>query len=153
MFGNLQGAFGIGSLIGILLGNRFESLKNPGMALTWLAYFLSFGLTSLAFVHQPWIAFAVMAGMGIGSGIVSIIAIVWLQQQTKQHMRGRIISLVMFVSIALDPFSQAISGFLSNISLTLLFLASGITMLLAALLASFHCVNEKSVKESLPYDS
>ena len=44
-------------------------------------------------------------------------------------------SLVMFAAVALDPFSQAISGVLLDISLTGLFLAAGITMLATALVS------------------
>jgi hypothetical protein len=51
-------------------------------------------------------------------------------------MQGRMMSLVMFAAIALDPFSQAISGVLMEINLTGLFVAAGIAMLIAALVSS-----------------
>jgi hypothetical protein len=57
----------------------------------------------------------------------------WLQQQTAFHMQGRMMSLIMFAAVALDPFSQAASGALLEISLTGLFVAAGIIMLLTAM--------------------
>jgi hypothetical protein len=57
----------------------------------------------------------------------------WLQQQTAFHMQGRMMSLTMFAAVALDPFSQAVSGALLEVSLTGLFVAAGGVMLLTAL--------------------
>jgi hypothetical protein len=51
-------------------------------------------------------------------------------------MQGRMMSLVMFAAIALDPFSQAISGMFLDINLTALFIAAGMTMFVTAALSS-----------------
>lgn len=58
------------------------------------------------------------------------------EQETAIAMQGRMMGLVMFAAVALDPFSQAISGVLLNISLTGLFLAAGTLMLATALVSS-----------------
>jgi hypothetical protein len=44
-------------------------------------------------------------------------------------------SLVMFASVALDPFSQAISGVLMEINLMGLFVAADIAMLIMAIVS------------------
>jgi MFS family permease len=77
----------------------------------------------------------VIALMGVGGGIVGVLGMTWLQQQTTAQMQGRMMSLVMFASVALDPFSQAISGGLMEVGLTGLFVAAGIAMLLTALVS------------------
>lgn len=59
----------------------------------------------------------------------------WLQEQTEMHMQGRVMSLIAFASIALDPFSQAISGFLIDVSLSFLFVAAGVLMLCTGIFA------------------
>ena len=81
--------------------------------------------------------------MGIGGGIVGVLALTWLQQETAIFMQGRMMSLVMFAAVALDPFSQAISGLLLDISLTGLFVAAGITMLFTAFVALISQTRER----------
>jgi hypothetical protein len=100
-----------------------------------LASALGMGLIALGFVFQIWTAAMIILLMGIGGGIVGVLALTWLQQETAIAMQGRMMSLVMFAAVALDPFSQAISGVLLDISLTGLFLAAGITMLATALVS------------------
>ncbi|MBW4510625.1 MAG: MFS transporter [Scytonematopsis contorta HA4267-MV1] len=136
VFGNLQAAYGVGALFGVFISSKIGSVKNPGISLIMLAYSLGVGLIALAFVNNQWLAYAVLALMGIGGGIVSVIAVAWLQQNTPSQMQGRVMSLLMFAAIALDPFSQAISGFLSAINLTFLFVSAGVTMLITGVVAS-----------------
>lgn len=135
-FGYLQSAYGIGALMGVFVASQFSAIKNLKTSLVLLAYSLGAGLIMLGFTQQAWIASVVIALMGLGGGIVGVLGLTWLQQQTATHMQGRIMSLVMFAAVALDPFSQAISGVLMEISLTGLFVAAGITMLVTGLVSS-----------------
>jgi MFS family permease len=77
----------------------------------------------------------VLVFMGIGGGIIGVIGLTWLQQQTAISMQGRMMSLVMFAAVALDPFSQALSGLLVEINLTYLFITAGCMMLVTALVS------------------
>jgi hypothetical protein len=60
-------------------------------------------------------------------------------------MQGRMMSLVMFASVALDPFSQAISGVLMEVNLTGLFVAAGIAMLVTALVSSLSGTSDRPI--------
>jgi MFS family permease len=135
-FGYLQSAYGIGALLGVLIASRLSAIKNLKTPLVLLAYGLGAGLIVLGFVQYAWMASVAIALMGVGGGIVGVLGLTWLQQQTATLMQGRMMSLVMFASVALDPFSQAISGVLMEINLTGLFVAAGIAMLTAALVSS-----------------
>jgi MFS family permease len=135
-FGYLQSAYGIGALLGVLMASRLSAIKNLRTPLVLLAYGLGAGLIILGFVQHAWTAAVVIALMGVGGGIVGVLGLTWLQQQTPTPMQGRMMSLVMFAAIALDPFSQAVSGVLMEINLTGLFVAAGIAMLTAALVSS-----------------
>ncbi|MGB7413716.1 MAG: MFS transporter, partial [Thermosynechococcaceae cyanobacterium] len=130
-FGYLQSAYGIGALAGVLIASRLSAIKHLRAPLVFLSYSLGIGLISLGFVQQAWVAAGVIALMGIGGGIVGVLGLTWLQQQTAQQMQERMMSLVMFAAISLDPFSQAISGVLLEINLTGLFVAAGSLMVLA----------------------
>lgn len=135
-FGYLQSAYGIGALLGVFVASRISAIKNLKTPLVLLACALGAGLIALGFVQHVWIAAGAIALMGLGSGIVGVLGLTWLQQQTVIPMQGRMMSLVMFASVALDPFSQAISGVLLEINLTGLFVVAGIAMLVTALVSS-----------------
>lgn len=131
-FGYLQSAYGVGALFGVWIAGRLEVIKQLQTPLVLLATSLGMGLIALGFVSHIWSTATIIFAMGIGGGIVGVLALTWLQQQTALSMQGRMMSLVMFAAVALDPFSQAISGVLLEMSLTGLFVAAGITMLFTA---------------------
>ncbi|MBF2097233.1 MAG: MFS transporter [Gloeomargaritaceae cyanobacterium C42_A2020_066] len=133
IFGYLQSAYGFGALLGVLIASRLGTVKQLQMPLIWLASFLGVGLSALGFVFQTWIAASIILSMGIGGGIVGVLALSWLQKETASSMQGRMMSLVMFSAVALDPFSQAISGVLLEVSLTALFSGAGMIMLVTSL--------------------
>jgi MFS family permease len=143
-FGYLQSAYGVGALLGVWIAGQLGASKGLQTPLVLLATFLSVGLIALGFVVHTSTAAIIILLMGIGGGIVGVLALVWLQRETVISMQGRMMSLVMFAAVALDPFSQAISGVLLEISLTGLFLAAGITMLFTALVAFLGQTREPS---------
>jgi MFS family permease len=134
-FGYLQSAYGIGALLGVVVASQLNAIKDLKTPLALLSALLGAGLIALGFMQQPWMAGIVIALMGLSGGIIGVLGITWLQQQTATPMQGRMMSLVMFASVALDPFSQAISGVLMEINLTGLFVAAGIAMLIMAIVS------------------
>ena len=143
-FGYLQSAYGIGSLVGAFLASQLSEVKTPKTSLTVLSYGLGVGLIILGFTQTVWMTWGVIALMGIGCGLVTVVGITWIQQNTAAQMQGRIMSLVMFAAASLDPFSQAITGVLLEVSITGLYLAAGATMLLTALISSISQEYAKS---------
>jgi MFS family permease len=135
-YGYMQAAFGVGAFLGVLATSQIKSVKSPRTTLVLLAYGLGIGTTGLGFVQQAWMAYGIIALMGLCGGFVSVIAIGWLQEQAVAEMQGRMMGLLTFSAVALDPFSQAASGFLMDINLTLMFVVAGTTMLLTALTTS-----------------
>jgi MFS family permease len=131
----LQSAYGIGALVGVGVASQLSAIKDLKTPLAILSGVLGAGLIALGFTQQAGIAGMVIALMGLGGGIIGVLGITWLQQQTATQMQGRMMSLVMFASVALDPFSQAISGVLMEINLTGLFVAAGIAMLIMGIVS------------------
>jgi MFS family permease len=142
-FGYLQSAYGIGALFGVVVASRLSAIKDLKTPLVLLASALGLGLIVLGLMQQAWMASVVIALMGMSGGIVGVLGLTWLQQQTETHMQGRMMSLVMFASVALDPFSQAISGVLMEVNLTGLFVAAGIAMLVTALVSSVSRIRDR----------
>jgi MFS family permease len=132
-FGYLQAAYGVGALVGVGIASRLSAIKDLQTPLMWLVFALGAELVLLGFSQQAWIAGVIIGIMGLGSGIIGVLGLTWLQQQTDLPMQGRMMSLVMFASVALDPLSQAISGLLLEVNITSLFVAAGSIMLLTGI--------------------
>jgi MFS family permease len=135
-FGYLQSAYGVGAMLGVGIASQLSQIKQLKTPLVILAVVLGLGLIALGFATQTWVAAMVILIMGIGGGITGVLGLTWLQQETASAMQGRMMGLVMFAGVALDPFSQAISGLLLEVNLTGLFIAAGMVMLGTALVAS-----------------
>lgn len=133
-FGYFLSAYGVGALLGVVVAGIIGRVKRIGLLLVWLSWLLGGGAIALGFVVNPWLAYGILGLMGFGGGIVGVFAITWLQEQTAPIMQGRVMSLLTFAAIALDPFSQAVAGFLLEINLETLFVSAGITMLLTGCL-------------------
>ena len=73
---------------------------------------------------------------GRGAGYLGVVLVSWLQERVEPALRGRVMSLVMFCVVALDPVSYALAGALVARSLTLTFVAAGTLMLLTTLLGA-----------------
>ncbi len=63
--------------------------------------------------------------------------ITWVQQKVAPEMRGRIMSLVMFAAIGLNPVSTALAGALIGLNAAVLLVCAGILMTLFTLSAAF----------------
>jgi len=78
--------------------------------------------------------------MGSANGYANIMLITWLQQKVAPEMTGRVMSLVMFAAIGLNPVSTALAGALIGLNVTLLLVFAGMLMTLFTLAAAFSPV-------------
>jgi MFS family permease len=75
----------------------------------------------------------VLAFIGATGGVANVVAVTFLQMRAEEHMRGRVMSVVMFNAVGLTPFSFAIAGALVEVSLRGLFCGAGALVLLLTL--------------------
>ena len=135
-FGILLGAWGVGATAGALAAGMVRRPERMGWIM--VAVCLWFGVTIGAVGLIPTLAPAaiVMAVSGIASGAVNTFGISWLQRRTDPAMQGRVMSLVMLASMGLVPVSYALSGLIADLNVTLLFVGSGVLMLVTAVVAA-----------------
>ena len=135
--GVLLSAFGAGSLVGLVAaGSLVRSGRRRGLDLIVGTAALGLGLGALGFVSGLLPAVAIVAGMGVGAGYLGVVLMAWLQERTKPVMHGRVMSLMMFAAVAVDPLSYALMGALSELDLRVMFAAAGSLLTLAALLGA-----------------
>jgi MFS family permease len=131
-YGLMLSGFGAGALVGILLGGVL-AIRRIGLLFIGLMvmFGLSFGVMGPLESLPAIIGLVALAG--VGSGIFNIKGVSWLQRRTDPALIGRVMSLVIFSSVVLQPVSNALAGLLVDISIPLLFAAAGFIILAGAL--------------------
>jgi hypothetical protein len=70
------------------------------------------------------VAGAIGVAMGAVAGYLAVVLTSWLQERAPEAIRGRVMAVVMFAVVALDPVAFALSGFLAGAGVERLFLAA-----------------------------
>ena len=135
-FGTLVAAAGVGSLVGIIGAGSVRRFTRRGLIELSLTGVLGIVVASIAFV--PNVAFAVPLAIAIGAtaSFLGVITISWLQERTEPGLLGRVMSLVMFSAVALDPISFALAGVLVEVNLAATFVGAGALLVLTASLGA-----------------
>jgi len=135
-FGILLSAFGAGSLLGVVGAGAAGRARRRGRSLLVVTAALGLGLAALAVVPDLGLAAAVAAGMGVGSGYLGVVLTAWLQERVAPEVRGRVMGLVVFAAVALDPVSYALTGALVEADARGVFLGAGGLLGLVVLLGA-----------------
>ena len=73
--------------------------------------------------------------MGIIDGYVNIQAFTWIQSNTPEDMLGRVMSLIMFASLGVNPLAMALAGVLVEVGIIPLFVGCGLALSALALVS------------------
>ena len=130
-FGAMLSALGGGLLVGTLIVGSMYAKYSFGKTILFLATALGVGLTLLGLVPNVVWACIVMALIGIFGGYSQVLIATWLQTKSNPQMRGRVMSVVMLSSYGLTPLSYVLTGALTSISVSFMFIVTGISLLLA----------------------
>ncbi len=130
-FGAMLSALGGGLLVGTLIVGSMHAKFSFGKTILFLATALGVGLTLLGFVPNVVWACVVMALIGIFGGYSQVLIATWLQTKSDPQMRGRVMSVVMLSTYGLTPLSYVLTGALTSISVSFMFIVTGISLLLA----------------------
>ena len=98
---------------------------------------MGIGLAVIGVAPTVYIAAAAALMMGTANGYANIMLITWLQQKVAPEMTGRVMSLVMFAAVGLNPISTTLAGALIGLNLTVLLVCAGLLMTLFTLSAAF----------------
>lgn len=138
-FGLIMSLFGGGALLGIILAGALPKLSNKLLGTVSLSVLgiMGIGLAVIGIAPTMYAAAAAALVMGIAQGYANINMITWLQQKVAPEMTGRVMSLVMFAAVGLNPVSTALAGALIGINVTVLLTCAGLLMTLFTLSAAF----------------
>jgi MFS family permease len=139
-FGTIMSAYGGGNLLGTVLAGALPrpTTKHLGSLLLVIISILGVGVALLGLTSSISFAVLISLAMGTANGYVSILFITWLQSRTPQFMLGRLMSLLMFAAIGLNPISMALSGVFIDLNATATFVGAGSLMTVIVLLAALN---------------
>jgi MFS family permease len=135
-FGSLVAAAGAGSLIGIVSAGSVRRFRRRGLIELSLTGVLGIIVASIAFVPNLAVAIPLAIAIGTTASFLGVITISWLQERSEEGLLGRVMSLVMFSAVALDPISFALAGVLVEVNLEATFVGAGALLFLTASLGA-----------------
>lgn len=135
-FGTLIAVAGIGSLVGAIVAGSIERIRRRGLVELAFTAMIGLGVGGFAFAPGLLAAGFLATLIGMTASFLAVVNISWLQERSAPNLTGRIMSLALFSTIALDPISYVLAGILVEVSLTAVFLAAGGLLVLTALLGA-----------------
>jgi MFS family permease len=138
VFGTLLSAMAGGALVGTFLPALFRRQRHRGPLLLAFSFVVGAGMSVIGFLHQVWAIAAILAVIGLGSGLVSVHLQAWFQARVDRALLGRVLSVLMFAAVGLIPFSYVLAGALVEVNLTVMFVASGAILLLVTGIAAMN---------------
>jgi len=135
-FGTLVSAAGVGSLIGIVGAGSVGRFRRRGLIELSLTGLLGFIVAAFAFVPNLIFAVALAVAIGATASFLGVVNVTWLQERAEPGLTGRVMSLAVLATTALDPISFALAGVLVEASLEATFVGAGALLILTTLLGA-----------------
>ena len=135
-FGAMMSAWGGGTFLGSIIAGIMGRPRRRGYWVIAVGAIFGVGLSALSWAPLLVIAVVVIGLMGIGGGLINVMMFSWLQGRTESRLIGRVMSLVMFASQGLAPFSFLLAGLLVDVSLAWMYVGAGVVMLAATAYAA-----------------
>lgn len=127
--GLLYSSFGAGALVGTLAAGHGRPERRLGPLLVTTYGAAGVTMIALALVWRLWISAGILLLLGVIVGYSNIRMLAYLQRQTEPEKMGRVMSLIMLCAQGLLPLSFIAAGAVSKIGTTVLFLASGVSVI------------------------
>jgi hypothetical protein len=141
-FGFLMSAFAAGSLAG-MLGAGLVRHRRRGRTLLLAGTVIGFCIAPIGFLSRMTTLMPDLVLLGGAAAFLNIQLISWFQQRVERALMGRVMSVLMFASMGLLPFSLVVAGVGLKASVTGTFLcAAGMVLLVILLAASHRAVRE-----------
>lgn len=124
-FGVLLASFGAGGMLGTLLGGSLGSVRRVGLLMLAASASLGIGTIAVGFAGSLVVAALLAGAMGLVEGLEEVRIVTWFQESTPPELRGRVMGVVSFTAVGLEPVSHVLAGALGEWSPSGLFVAGG----------------------------
>lgn len=106
-FGTLIAAAGAGALVGAMIAGSLGRIRRRGIVELVGTAVMGIGMGGFAFAPDLLVVVLLATAVGMTSSFMAVVNISWLQERSGAGLTGRVMSLAMFASIALDPISYS----------------------------------------------
>jgi MFS family permease len=113
-FGALMASGGLGAMIGALAAAARRSVRHTGVIMAAGQGALGLGLVALAFTRNLAVASVWMVVIGLGVAIQLSTTNGFLQTTAPPHMRGRVVSLYIWLFSGLSPIGGFAAGWIAE---------------------------------------
>jgi MFS transporter len=129
-FGLMTSAFGGGSLLGMAAAMMLPAVAPArfGTVVLGIIALAGVAVAPIGSVHSTLAAVVLSGIIGVFLGYTNLSFMSWVQRRIPRQLMGRVMSLMIFGSLALTPISMAVAGVVVTISLEGTFLVSGLGM-------------------------
>src|SRR5699024_5193013 len=105
----LESGFAVGSILGaVIVASLWK--KPGGFALIGSVLVVAVGQMVMALTRIPAVGVVALSIAGVASGVANVVLIAAVQRRTQRAFIGRVMSLVMVLSMGLAPVSPALTG-------------------------------------------
>ena len=130
--GIVMAVAGGAALLGSLLAGSIR-LRHRGLLLLGIYAVRGAGMIVLGSAQDVVTASLLVAAVSLTGGLANIMIIAWIQATAQPAMLGRVMGLMLFASVGLQPLSYAVAGSLVDMNTGVMFTASGILILVTGL--------------------
>jgi len=130
--GIVMAVAGGAALLGSLLAGSIR-LRHRGLLLLGIYAVRGAGMIVLGSAQDVVTASLLVAAVSLTGGLANIMIIAWIQATAQPAMLGRVMGLMLFASVGLQPLSYAVAGSLVDLNTGVMFTASGILILVTGL--------------------
>lgn len=148
--GTTFAAWGIGSTLGSIAASTRPAPRNFGWGMVAMVALIGVGVAATGIAPTLPVLLGVMVILGVIEGAGTTYVISWMQRRTEPTMQGRVMSLVIFSSVGVEPVALAVAGALASRYLALLFWASAAAIELTAVGASLSSSVRHMTNRSAP---
>ena len=140
VYGLVTDAFGIGALLGAVATAYVKkpSDKNLVPLMFWSYVFSGSTLALIIFYDAYWWAMLLFFVSGIFEAFFYVHFTTWLQKITPEYLLGRVMSVLMLMSLGLVPIADAIMGFAIEFSLDITMIASAVFLMVSCTLVALN---------------
>ena len=140
VYGLVTAAFGLGAFIGAIGSSFLAGPKDENLVPTMFKIYVFTGSTlALIIFYDPyWWAMLLFFVSGVFEAFLYVHFATWLQRITPEALLGRVMSILMLMSMGLLPIADAIMGFAIDLSLEATMIGSSAFLMLFCGLISLH---------------
>jgi MFS family permease len=135
-YGLFIAASALGSLAGVVLAGFWRNELRRVQVVLASCFILGVLLATLARQMPVWGVLIVLVAIGIAAGYINVLVVSWLQSTVRTDVLGRVMSVILLGSVGAAPISLALSGFVAQAHLSILFLGAGAALVAVTVLVT-----------------